>query len=196
MKCGLVKITILLGTLALAKAGSSATYFTPETSLSSVYTLVHRAPNNKAPVTPAPIYEEDLSSKEIGSNSGGQNTLKSHNIIYPALPNYYTHITDLTHPTIYDHSVNAPHAYNPYTFSSPFNTNRISTPVTYTTHTHSTPFETRTHISQLKTKTSDLTYNSHTPIEQNEAIKSTITYAEAPEVSHTTFTGHGTTYSW
>ncbi|CAH0720095.1 unnamed protein product, partial [Brenthis ino] len=36
--------------------------------------------------------------------------------------------------------------------------------------------------------------NTHTI--QNQAVKTTITHSETPVVSHTTFTGLGTTYSW
>lgn len=37
---------------------------------------------------------------------------------------------------------------------------------------------------------------TNTPMIQNQAAKTTITYSEAPVVSHTSFTGLGVTYSW
>lgn len=175
--------------LALVRTGSSATYFTTETTPSSIYSHVYSLTNNKALVGPAPIYEEDIPSQETRKNS-----FKSHNNGYFALTNFQAHVSDLTHPTTYDQTVSALSGFTPRVFSSPLTSSRISIPVTYTTHTHSNPFE--THTSQLVTKTSGSTHNSRTPIDQNEAIKTTITYAEAPAVSHTTFTGHGTTYSW
>lgn len=183
-----------MGIFALVRTGSSATYFTPETTPSSIYSHVYSVTNNKASVEPAPIFEEDISSQETKGNFGNQNSFKSHNNIYSALENFQAHVSDLTHPTAYDQTVSALSDYRPRTFSSPLIGSRISIPVTYTTHTQSKPFQ--THTSQLITKTSGSTHNYRTPIEQNEAIKTTITYAQAPEVSHTTFTGHGTTYSW
>lgn len=75
-------------------------------------------------------------------------------------------------------------AYNPVA-----NTNRLP-PVTYTTHTHSSPLVNSNIGPGVATTYSQPAFRSYNAV-ASQAAKSTITYSEAPLVSHTTFSGYG-----
>ncbi|XP_026498656.2 uncharacterized protein LOC113402579 [Vanessa tameamea] len=171
------RVTIFLVWLAVARAGAIGSYFTPESTTPSAYPAISNPPNYKANAEPAPIYEKDASPQETQVNSVDKQRF--------------------SFDSIYADSIGAPLAYNAlYSESNSPTTKTNSGPVTYTTHTHSTPFELqeRPYTAPDVPKSSGVTYDSYNPI-QNVAIKS-LAYAEAPAVSHMTFTGLGTTYTW
>lgn len=117
----------------------------------------------------------------------------------------------------YNTAVHSPIVYQPgppYTLSSPLVhtvhapalAKSVSIPISYTTHdvpytktivspsiaSYSTPVFDNTKIS-----TSGLSaYSSHTPLIKSNPVKTTITYSEAPLVSHMSFNGLGASYSW
>ncbi|XP_046977925.1 uncharacterized protein LOC124543699 [Vanessa cardui] len=172
------RVTILLVWLAVAKAGTIGSYFTPEPTKPSAYPAISSPPNYKANPEPAPIYENDESAQETQVNSVDKQRY--------------------SFGSIYRDSIGAPLAYNAlYSASNSPTVKTNSGPVTYTTHAHSIPFELqeRPYTASDVPKSSELPYNSYNPI-QNEAIKTSLAYAEAPAVSHMTFTGLGTTYTW
>ncbi|KAJ8723389.1 hypothetical protein PYW08_003301 [Mythimna loreyi] len=52
-------------------------------------------------------------------------------------------------------------------------------------------------FDQTKYVTSGLSsYSSHTPVIESQPVKTTITYSQAPLVSHMSFTGLGASYAW
>lgn len=75
-------------------------------------------------------------------------------------------------------------AYNPIA-----NTNRLP-PLTYTTHTHLSQLVNSNTGPVVATTYGQPAFNSHNAV-ASQLAKSTITYSEAPLVSHTTFSGHG-----
>lgn len=120
-------------------------------------------------------------------------------------------------PGIYSTAVHSPTVYHQgeaYTVSSPLIhtvhmpalTKSVSVPVSYTTHSvpltktivapssvsYSTPV-----FDETKYVSSGLSsYSSHTPVVESQPIKATITYSQAPLVSHMSFTGLGASYAW
>uniref|UniRef100_A0A2A4K4Z5 Cuticle protein n=1 Tax=Heliothis virescens TaxID=7102 RepID=A0A2A4K4Z5_HELVI len=121
-----------------------------------------------------------------------------------------------TIPGIYSTAVHSPIVYHQgtaYTLSSPVVhtiqdsslTKSVPVPVAYTTHdvpltktivtpsvtSYSTPvFEKSNYVA-----TGLSSYSSHSPVE-SRPIKTTVTYSEAPLVSHMSFTGLGASYAW
>ncbi|CAK1555380.1 unnamed protein product [Leptosia nina] len=136
------------------------------------------------PKTPAPIYEE------TDANQNGDKTKRT-----PLLNEKLTQIANngafltQTYPAVFSSSLHAP-VYYPSTYSvSPVLTNTVSAPVY--THGHGVPILTKTY-SPVLSKAAEISTFSHAPI-QNHA---TITYSDAPLVSHMTFNGLGTNYAW
>lgn len=130
---------------------------------------------------------------------------KDGNVIANTIPGYYS--TAAYSPIVY-------HQETPYTVSSPLLhtvntaalTKSVSVPITYTTHnvpltktivspsftSYSTPI-----LDKTKYVTSGLSsYSSHTPVIESQPIRTTITYSDAPIVSHVTFSGLGANYAW
>lgn len=193
--------------MALAKAGVVHD-FAPAPSVSTVYSSINTPVINT--VTPlvgktytpfsynkaysAPVYDSVLSTHQSTTKSldgTRQDTLiKSLDTPYASLKNYNSRTTSET----------VLHSLPTYNVATPL-VQSIS-PVTYTTHpvapivkTISAPSVAISHPVVAKTITSGLpSYASQTPVVAAHPVK--ITYSEAPLVSHMTFTGLGTSYSW
>lgn len=178
----------------------------------------------KTYTAPAPVYESVLSTHEGGSKllDGTQyNTFaKSLDTPYGNFKKFESRtyndgIFVQNTPTLYSTPVHSSSvvSHTDSHYSSPVY-HSVSSPVTYTTHSQAAPVYTKTistpavatYSSPVVTKTVTpglssyaspglSTYTSHTPVVQaHPTVK--ITYSEAPLVSHMTFTGLGTSYSW
>lgn len=195
---------IILCSLALAKAGVIHD-FAPAPSVSTVYSSINTPVINT--VTPvvgktytsfsynsAPVYDSVLSTHQSTTKSldgTRQDTLiKSLDTPFPSLKKYDSRTTSGT----------VLHSLPTYSVATPL-VQSIS-PVTYASHpvapivkTITAPSVAISHPIAAKTVTSGLySYASQTPAVAAHPVK--ITYSEAPLVSHMTFTGLGTSYSW
>lgn len=198
---------IILSTLALANAGVIHD-FAPAPSVSTVYSSINTPViNTVTPVvgrtyTPfsynkaysAPVYDSVLSTHQSTTKSldgTRQDTLiKSLDTPFASVKKYDSRTISGT----------VLHSLPAYSVATPL-VHSVS-PVTYTTHPVSPIFKTITAPSVAitnpvlaKTVTSGLSsYASQTPVVAAHPVK--ITYSEAPLVSHMSFTGLGTSYSW
>ncbi|XP_038213810.1 larval/pupal cuticle protein H1C-like [Zerene cesonia] len=187
----MIKFVTILSCIAAATAGTINTAYSSAPAVSSVYSSI----NDPATKTPAPIYETTNEIKE-NAQDGSQRTTYSKSITSPftTVQKYDTHVTSNgallhTYPTIYSSPTHTPIYYNPTTYS-------VATPLV--TKTYSTPIYTHSNTVPILTKTSSsgLATYSHGPVVQDQHLKTTITYSEAPLVSHMTFSGLGANYAW
>ncbi|XP_045498904.1 pupal cuticle protein C1B-like [Colias croceus] len=183
----MIKVVTVLSCIAAATAGTINTSYSSAPAVSSVYSSI-----NDPAKSPAPIYETTNEVKE-NNQDGSQRSTYSKSITSPyTVHNYDTHVTSNgghTYPTVYSSPIHSPIYYNPGTYS-------VATPLV--TKTYSTPIYTHSNGIPVLTKTSSsgLATYSHGPIVQDQHLKTTITYSEAPLVSHMTFSGLGTNYAW
>lgn len=198
---------IILCTLVLVKAGVIHD-FAPAPSVSAVYSSINTpvintvtpvvektySPFSYNKVYSAPVYDSVLSTHQSTTKSLDgirQDTLiKSLDTPFSSVKKYDSRTTSGT----------VLHSLPSYSVATPL-VQSIS-PVTYTTHPIapivntiaapsvgiSTPIVTKTVTSGLSS------YASQTPVVAAHPVK--VTYSEAPLVSHMTFTGLGTSYSW
>lgn len=157
------------------------------------YSSINNGPGTRRfyPTTPAPIYE-DPEDTPFQPTYGSQRPLfevlntpfvsaRSNNVVHIGYTQPYSRMVQ--------NRVLFQPAYNPVA-----NTNRLA-PVTYTTHTHSSPLV-NSNIGQVVATTyGQPAFSSHNAV-ASQLAKSTITYSEAPLVSHTTFTGQGARFAW
>lgn len=198
---------IILCTLAVAKAGVIHD-FAPAPSVSTVYSSINTpvintaAPvvgNTHSPYTynnaySAPVYDSLLSTHQSTTKSldgTRQDTLiKSLNTPFASVNKYDSRTTSGT----------VLHSLPTYSVATPL-VQTIS-PTTYTTHPEASVVKTIAAPSiaisspvAANIVTSGLSgHSSISPVLAGHPIK--VTYSEAPLVSHMTFTGLGTSYSW
>ncbi|KAH9630131.1 hypothetical protein HF086_004837 [Spodoptera exigua] len=218
------KVLILLCPIALVNAGIISTDGGPYSSISTPnfkYIPRHVVEKTVAtPITytrvvqPAPEYHSILTTKESNYESpdGTQHTTftKSLNTGYATVNKHESRTNDGTadfNPSIYSSVSHSPIVYHQepsYDISSPLVTKSESVPVTYTTHevpstrtVISPPVSSYSTLDNTKFATSGLSsYSSNSPVVESQPLKTTITYSEAPLVSHMSFKGLGTSYAW
>ncbi|XP_049872875.1 pupal cuticle protein C1B [Pectinophora gossypiella] len=189
---------IFLCCFALVRAGVISTNIAPAPTVYHTY----NAPltYTKTLPAPAPVYESVLTTHQTQtSNIDGtqHNTYaKTLNTPYSTVNKYESRATNtglVAHSVpVYSAAPVISHPQATYNIANPV-VHAVSSPITYT---HHAPIVTKTISTPVvaKTITPQLSYTSHTPLVQAQPVK--ITYSEAPLVSHMTFTGLGTSYSW
>ncbi|KAI5636249.1 hypothetical protein NE865_11013 [Phthorimaea operculella] len=187
-----MKVLIFLCFLAAAKAGVIGPVYAPAPAVYPSAPVV----KTFAPATytqtlgPAPVYESVLTTHQTRTNAldgSQQDTFsKTLNTPYSSIQKFdsRTNNAGLVANTVpvYSNVLSHPQA----TFNVAPAVHHVGSPVAYTTRTG--PVVTKTVSPGLTT------YASHTPVVAQPAVK--IHYSEAPLVSHMTFTGLGTHYSW
>lgn len=198
--------------LALAKAGVIGTYSSAP-SVSTVYSslsapvVTKTVSQYQSPISytktysaPAPVYESVLTTHESNTKSldgTQQNTYSK------ALDTAHSSLRKFDSRTTNDGAFYQPAVHSASIISQPQLTynvgapvvHNVASPVTYTTHAQA-PTVAKTFsvpsINHVVAGSSGLAYASHQQVVQ--PVK--ITYSEAPQVSHMTFHGLGTSYSW
>lgn len=128
------------------------------------------------PKNPAPIHETTESQAEISKMP------KPFNEKYAQLTSNGAYLTD-SYP-VYSTPIHTPLYPAQYSIS-PVVTNQYAGP----NYHHGIPVVTKTYSTPVQTT---LAYSPHL----NDHSLKTLTYSEAPLVSHMTFTGLGTNYAW
>lgn len=151
------------------------------------------------------IYSKDYNTVYSSVKNFDSKAIKDGDVVTNTIPNFYS--TAVHSPVVY-------HTGTAYTVSSPLVqtvhaptlTKSVSVPVSYTTHnvpltktivspalaSYSTPVYDKTKIY-----TSGLSsYSTGSSIHDGHPVRTTITYSEAPLVSHMSFTGLGANYAW
>uniref|UniRef100_A0A2H1VN13 SFRICE_034213 n=1 Tax=Spodoptera frugiperda TaxID=7108 RepID=A0A2H1VN13_SPOFR len=170
------------------------------------YTRIIQAP---------PAYHSIVSTKESNYESpdGTQHSTftKSSDTGYTSIKDFESSKNDGTAqltPSIYSSVSHSPIVYHQeptyHDLSSPLISKSVSVPISYTTHevpltktVVSPPLSSYSTLDKTKFASLGLSsYSSNSPVVNSQPIKTTITYSEAPLVSHMSFTGLGASYAW
>ncbi|CAH2238704.1 pupal cuticle protein C1B-like [Pararge aegeria] len=188
------KIVIVLVCLSYARAE----YYSSHSSVPSVglYGSINNGPGTRRayPTTPAPIYEDNMDN--IQSTYGSQMPLiEVINTPFTSRRSDSTVNIDHHSNRYSSHAIQNQVLFQPAYNPPPVIPGSLSAPVTYTAYTHSTPLVNAYSGPVVATTYGQPSYASHIPI-ASQAVKTTITYSEAPAVSHVTFASHGPRFTW
>ncbi|XP_022827965.1 larval/pupal cuticle protein H1C-like [Spodoptera litura] len=218
------KVLLMLCSFALVRAGIIATDGVTYSSISTP--VVKTIPSHVVEKTvtspiaytriiqPPPAYHSIVSTKESNYESpdGTQHITftKSSDTGYASVKKYESSNNVGASnfiPSIYSSASHSPAVYHQepaYELSSPLVSKTVSVPVSYSTHevpltktVVSPPLSSYSTLDNTKFTSSGLSsYSSNPPGVESQPLKTTITYSEAPLVSHMSFTGLGASYAW